>query len=306
MSTHRILPVIPELTTEPPLTPPPPSPVTPPNTQPPPSYSDPELLPFDSELVNDLYDKLRALTIGIKYNASNWVLLANKAIILVSSKELKLVKNMTLAQRVELACLLTIEYLDEETAISDELLDLIRDTLPNILNKWILSFQSNKKNHKKTSSNQRKTQKNVSKKIADVVAEDTITPARIEELLISRIEALVHRGTISNFSSFQSELPSLIIMAITVVDKYGHLSTAEKRELIAQTMAMIISEKVPNWFNLDSTQTHRAELLAASLPTLIETTTTLVNGEIPEKIDFREMMPLASECITSIFKMCRK
>lgn len=261
---------------------------------------------FDAVLVNDLYDKLRALTTGIKYTDTNWVLLANKAITLVTSKELQLVKHMSLADRVELACHLTLLYLDEETNIPDELLDVVQSTLPSVVKNWVESFQSNKKNHKKAVTAQRKTQKQVAKTAADTVAEDTITPARISELLISRIETMVYRGGFTDFDTFQTEIPAIVVMAITVVDKYSHLSMSEKRELIVQTLATVLADKVPKWFRLTDKQSGRAKLLAASLPALVETTTALVNGDVPDKLDLRDVAPLFRDCILGLFKMCGK
>lgn len=265
-----------------------------------------ENVTLDMNIVDEIYDKLKTLTNGMEYDASSWLLLANKALVLVSSKEFKLVNKMKLADRIVLICHLTIMYLDEETNISDDLLDIVADTLPHIINNWIYSYKSNKKTHTKTQKTQRKANQLIAKKPSNIIAEETITPARIEELLITRIEAMTTRGAISNFADFQSKLPEVVVMSIKVVDKYSHLNSSEKRKLIVQTLSYILSEKTPDWFNLTDVQSRRADILAISLPTLVETTTSLVNGDIPEKLDFKELAPLATECIRSLFTICRK
>ena len=331
-SHHRQLPIAPPLpnTDKSVLPPPPPSPVTP--TLPSPSNMDDQgashtnnhdnhdnhvvtnrtvneentPLDMDMDIVDEIYDKLKTLTNGMEYDASSWLLLANKALVLVSSKEFKLVNKMKLADRIVLICHLTIMYLDEETNISDDLLDIVADTLPHIIHNWIYSYKSNKKTHTKTQKTQRKANQLIAKKTSNTIAEETITPARIEELLITRIETLITRGSISNFADFQAKLPEVVVMSITVVDKYSHLNGSEKRKLIVQTLSYILSEKIPDWFNLNDVQSRRADILAISLPTLVETTTSLVNGDMPEKLDFKELAPLATECIRSLFTICRK
>lgn len=261
---------------------------------------------FDDNIVNDLYDKLKALTSGIKYNDTNWVLLASKVFKLVTSKQLKLVKNMDLSDKILLAVQLTILYLDNETNMDDDMISVVQDTVVYLMHKWADSFKSNKNNHSKAIKSQRVTQKKISKNSADIVAEETITPDRIEEILIMRIESIVKRGLLNEFNKFQHEIPELIVMSIKVVDKYSHLSSADKRELIVQTLSTILAEKAPVWFKLDDKDIRKLKLLANSLPILVETTTSLVNGEIPEKLNLQDAAPLLLECVASIFKSCRK
>lgn len=260
--------------------------------------------PVTQDLVNDLYDKLITLTAGTKYNNTNWLLLANKAFTLVTSKNMKTVTQLSVDQRINLVCLITLQYLDENTNMSDELLYVIRGNINTIVQKWVDTFKQNAKSHKKVTKKQVQLQKQVAKNNADTVAENIITPARIEEVLITRIEMLIRKGSLFDFESLQKQLPEIVVMSITIVDKYGHLSNVEKRNLIVQTISFVLSEKVEEWFEISESQKRNLELLSDVLPTLVETTTSLVNGEIPDKLNLHEFIPFGRMCLQQLSKLC--
>lgn len=260
------------------------------------------------QLVNELYDKLKALTMGTLYTGNNWVLLVNKAVTLVTSPELRITRVMPINDRLDLVCKLVLMYLDTETNIDSELLDTIHDTIPFILNQWSQSYGTNKNQHKTVAKKQRANQKYTTRNTASLVAEDTITPAGIEGLLVDRIETMFTRGKLYDFKNFQNALPEIVVMCIKVVDKYNHLSSTEKRNLIVQTLVYVLNTKVSVWFKLSDNESRRVKLLSDSLPMLVETTTSLVNGELPDKLNFKDVLPLGIECLKitgGLFRNCK-
>lgn len=259
------------------------------------------------DLVYDLYDKLKTLTMGTLYIESNWLLLVNKVLTMVTSPDLKETRNMTIDERLDLVYKLVIMYLEMNTSASVNLLNMARDIVPLILSQWAQSYSSNKKDHKMVAKKQRMMQKKLVTKSVAVVAEDTITPSRIEELLIERIEMMFTRGKFPNFKTLQDALPEIIVMCIKVVDKYSHLSVIEKRNLIVQTIIYLLDNKATVWFKLSVEETQRVELFADSLPLLVETTTSLINGELPDNLNLNDIIPLGKACfkyLGGIFKSC--
>lgn len=226
------------------------------------------------------YNRLVELVHGTKYSLTNWSLLIIKALKCVSH-----VKGLTAQEQCDLGLKVIILYLDNNTPIDDAVLLFIksqaRPMIMSVLEKQGFNAKNHKANTKGTGKMQKRIDGNSKKTDIDILA----SPLQIINSVINKIEAAVKSRKL-NFDNFQAELPTLLLTTVAIVDKYKHLTASEKKHILIQAVEEVLGERVPVWFKLGEKETKNVELLAASIPQMIETCIGIANGDPDFRVDF--------------------
>jgi hypothetical protein len=243
---------------------------------------------YDPIVYNQAMDTITALMTGMKFNKSNWMILLNKITIII--RGVKQIKDNSI--RTQLIYDLLMDYLDNYTELSDDIIDFINKNAKYTCEFMLENANVNKKQHKTNNKNIIKQYKLYS---ADTDA--MINTLQITNLLVNKITVMIR--SFKDFTSIQQRAPEIVMMCVKLVGKFKHLTTAERTSLIAQAIEEVLEKEVMPKFTNNSPEQVTMELFILNLPMLISTITGVVNGDI----DFVEDIESAFK---SIYKKVKK
>ena len=246
------------------------------------------------------YTRLVELVNGTEYSLENWTLLIIKALKCVSH-----VKKLTAEEQCDLAVEVIVMYLDNNTSMTDDVLEFVKYQALNMVKSILDNQDVNKQNHKENQKGSNKLQVNIEKNKSKTDIDVLASPLQIVNSVVNKLEAIVKTRKLT-FDMFMSEVPSLVMTVVGLVDKYKHLTSTEKKQLLMQSVQVVLKSKVPVWFNLDDKQVKKLEYLSQGVPLLVEASMGIVNGDLDFHIDFnkpakllnslRKLMPLCKCC----------
>jgi hypothetical protein len=147
------------------------------------------------------------------------------------------------------------------------------------------------------------------KRDTDVV----VSPLQITNILVSRIVTTIKDKQLTA-SNLKTEFPSFILLSITLLDKYKHLTGNEKKNLIIQSLSKVVREHIINGNLVSFSEEEKSslEFLLSELPTLIDTLVGVANGKVDFNFNFDNPESLV-QCLTKGFQvlkplvsMCKK
>ena len=255
-----------------------------------------------SKYLEECYDRLVELVNGTEYDLTNWTLLIVKAL-----KCVAYVKGITPEEQVELGLEIIILYLDNNTEITDEELVFIKQQAEKLVWNILEGQGANKKNHKKNEKGFKKVQKRMDKNSKKMDIDVLASPLQIVNTIINKIETTV-KARKYDADGFITALPGTIMNIVSLIDKYKHLTRVEKKNLIIQAIQKVLKTKAPEWFKIGEKQQKSLDLLASSLPQLVETCVGVANGDIDFKVDFNNPASFMNifKYIMPLFALCRK
>ena len=242
-----------------------------------------------NDLFFKVYQTLESLVQGTEYNESNWILLLTKVMTLVNE-----VNDLTKEDKIVLTAELVFLYLEENSALKPVIYKEIKLTIYGLIETMISKNSTNKKQHK---ANKKGRLNKLMKRDTDVV----VSPLQITNILVSRIVTTIKDKKLK-VSHLKTEFPSFILLSITLLDKYKHLTGNEKKNLIIQALSKVVSEHIINGKLISFTEEEKTSLdfLLSELPVLIDTLVGVANGKVDFKFNFDNPQSLV-ECFTKVF-----
>jgi hypothetical protein len=236
-----------------------------------------EQQPVD-KVSTDLYNNLVALLNGTSFDANNWVILLTKAMALVSP-----VKTLNKSEKIQMCVNLVIRYLDEKTDLSDETLKFIKSSVAQMCIS-LLDGQSSMV-----------SKSGASGKLDTKVDPDMlITPIQIIGSLVNKIQT-----SMVDKKSLALEISAVVLMCISVVDKYRHLTGIEKKDIVIAAITQYTNTSVLPTMQPNSTEFVAVTLLLASLPNIVDTCVAVAKGKPAFKFDFKD--PETRNCLLRVF-----
>jgi hypothetical protein len=248
---------------------------------------------YEQQVYNQSMDTIVTLMSGIKFTKSNWMLLLNKITTIV--KGIKKIKENDV--RIQLIYDLLMNYLDNHTNLSDDTIDFINKNAIYTCQFMLEKAGTNKKEHEK---NTRKVIQQY--KLYEVDTDSLINTLQITNLLVNKITVIIK----SNDINIQGELPEIISMCVKVVDKFKHLTKAEKYSLIAQAIEEVLEKEVMSKLETNSPKYKTLKLLIINLPMMISTVTGIINGDNDFVEDLGPLLKRGWNKIKKVFKCCSK
>jgi hypothetical protein len=250
---------------------------------------------YDSLIYEKAMDTITSLMTGMKFNKSNWMILLNKITNIV--RGVKGIKDNSI--RVQLIYDLLMDYLDNYTDLSDNVIDFINNNA-----KYMCEFMLENENTNKKENNNKKVIKQYKLYSADTDA--MINTLQISNLLVNKITVMIRTDTFKDFKSVQQKAPEVIRMCVKLVDKFKHLTKDEKQSLIAQAIEEVLKKEVLPKLKEDKTAYNTMELFIINLPMLISTITGIINGDIDFVKDIKPLLKRGWRKFKKIFTCCRK
>lgn len=250
---------------------------------------------YDQEVYNQAMDTVVTLMSGMKFTKSNWMILLNKITAIV--KGVKSIDNRT---RVQLIYDLLMNYLDHHTSLSDDIIDFINKNAKYTCEFMLEQAGVNKREHQQ---NNRGLIQQYQLYAADTDA--MINTLQITNLLVNKVTVLIKDGTMKDINMLQRKVPDIVMTCVKVVDKFKHLTTAEKSSLIAQAIEEVLENEVLSKLDEDDQTAKTAlELLILNLPMMITTVTGVVNGDIDFVEDIGSAIKRGWNRIKKSFSCC--
>ena len=254
-----------------------------------------------TELFFKVYRTLESLVQGTEYDESNWILLLTKVMTLVNE-----VKDLTKEDKVMLTAELVFYYLEENSTLKPVMYQEIKITIFGLIETILTKNSSNKKQHK---SNKKGRLNKLMKRDTDVV----VSPLQITNILVSRIVTTIKDKNF-NISKLKTEFPSFILLSITLLDKYKHLTGNEKKNLIIQALSKVVKDNIINGKLISFSTEERTslEFLLSELPTLIDTLVGVANGKVDFKFNFDNPESIVRclikgfNIVKPLFLLCKK
>lgn len=242
-------------------------------------------------LFYEVYRTLETLVQGTEYNEGNWILLLTKTMTLVNE-----LQQLSKTDRIILTSELVFHYLEENSTLQPSVFQEIKLSIFSLIETFLLERGSNKKQHTK---NKKGKVSHLMKKDTDVV----VSPLQITNILVKRIVTTIKEKNITA-GSLKNEFPSLILLSITLLDKYRHLTGNEKKNLIIQAFSNVINQHIIEGKLIDFTEEEKSSLnfLLAELPVLIDTLVGVVNGKGDFNFNFDNPESIL-HCITKVFTL---
>lgn len=253
------------------------------------------------ELFFKVYRTLESLVQGTEYDESNWILLLTKVMTLVNE-----VKDLTKEDKVMLTAELVFHYLEENSTLKPVMYQEIKITIFGLIETMLAKNSSNKKQHK---TNKKGRLNKLMKRDTDVV----VSPLQITNILVSRIVTTIKDKQLTA-SNLKTEFPSFILLSITLLDKYKHLTGNEKKNLIIQALSKVVREHIinGNLISLSEEEKTSLEFLLSELPTLIDTLVGVANGKVDFKFNFDNPESIVRclikefNIVKPLFLLCKK
>tara|TARA_B100000242_G_C42968068_1_gene449115 strand:+ start:51 stop:932 length:882 start_codon:yes stop_codon:yes gene_type:complete len=242
-------------------------------------------------LFYEVYRTLETLVQGTEYNEGNWILLLTKTMTLVNE-----LKQISRDDRITLTSELVFHYLEENSTLQPLVFQEIKLSIFSLIESFLLGRGSNKKQHIK---NKKTKVSHLMKKDTDVV----VSPLQITNILVRRIVTTIKEKNITA-SSLKHELPSIILLSITLLDKYRHLTGNEKKNLIIQALSNVVNQHIIEGKLIDFTEDEKSSLnfLLAELPVLIDTLVGVANGKTDFNFNFDNPESIL-QCITKVYTL---
>ena len=242
-----------------------------------------------TELFFTVYRTLESLVQGTEYNESNWILLLTKVMTLVNE-----VKDLTKEDKITFSAELVFHYLEANSTLTSAMFQEIKITIFGLIDTMLTKNNSNKKQH---IANKKKKLNKLMKRDTDVV----VSPLQITNILVSRIVTIIKDKKLS-VSNLKIEFPSFILLSITLLDKYKHLTGNEKKNLIIQSLSKVVKDYIIDGDLVSFSEEEKTslEFLLSELPVLIDTLVGVVNGKDDFKFNFDNSQSII-ECFTKTF-----
>jgi hypothetical protein len=251
---------------------------------------------YDQQVYAQAMDTITTLMSGMKFTKSNWMLLLNKITTVV--KGVKRIDNDT---RVQLIYDLLMDYLDNHTDLSDDVIDFINKNATYTCQFMLEKTGVNKKEHK---ANTKKVIKQY--KLYAIDTDAMINTLQITNLLVNKITVMIRAGDFDDINNLQRVMPEIVMMCVKVVDKFKHLTSSEKSSLIAQAIEEVIENEVMNKLEPESSKYKTLELLIINLPMMITTVTGVINGDIDFVKDVGSVLKRGFRKVKKLFICCCK
>ena len=225
-----------------------------------------DTLPYSIDIYDTVKDTLISLLSGMKFTKSNWMILLNKIMSIVSG--VKKVDNKT-----QLVYDLLMDYLDNYTDLDDETIDFINANATFTCNYMLDNAGKNKKEHNLNSKSRIKQYK-LYKKDTD----NMINTLQISNLLINKIKIYIRNNKIT-ITTLQQNAPEIISLCSSFIDKFKHLTQQEKCSLISQAIEDVLESEIMPTIDTEAGK-KTLELVILNLPMLITTVVGVINGDI--------------------------
>ena len=251
-----------------------------------------EVLSFQkNRIFYNVYRTLESLIQGTEYNEANWILLLTKTMTLVNE-----IKGLSRDERIKLTAELVFYYLEENTMLQPMVFQEIKLSVFSLIETFLSVKGTNKKQHIKKSKSQ---VKNLMKKDTDIV----VSPLQITNTLVKRIVNTI-KGKDINTNTLRQEFPSLILLSISLLDKYSHLTGNEKKNLIIQALSDVINIYIieGELISFNEEEKIGLNLLLSELSVLIDTLVGIANGKKYFKFNFDNPESIL-QCITKVFTL---
>jgi hypothetical protein len=250
-----------------------------------------ELVKYNPELkeyMESTFNTLTSLVNGINVGPDNWVLLLTKAMYVVS-----LIKSLDADKKIRLSVELVIRYLDDYTELEDSVLVGIKSSVHAMCiailnNTGVLGSKV--------------TIPAVIRGDPDVLANQL----QITDLVIKKLINMVKsRGL--DIQGIKALFPELVILCITIVEKYPHFTGLEKKNLVIQIIQKFLNDYIPLAMTISNDEKAGIEVLSQSLPFLVDTLVNVGRGKVDYKFNFStpetlSKMQLLSICLLSCIK----
>ncbi len=244
-------------------------------------------VPSDNNKVDtvshEVYNNLITLLNGTSFDANNWVILLTKSMTLVSQ-----VKGLNKAEKVTMCVNLVIRYLDEKTDLSDDTLKFIKSSVEQMCIN-LLDGQSSIKSGGSSG-----------KLDIKIDPDMLITPIQIIGSLVNKIQSTTDKKRLA------VEISAVVLMCISVVDKYRHLTGIEKKDIVIAAITQYINQSVLPGMDTNSAEYSVINMLLAGLPNIIDTCVAVAKGKPAFKFDFKD--PETRNCIlrflTAVLSSC--
>ena len=233
------------------------------------------VLPYNIDIYDRCMDTVVSLMSGMKFNKANWMLLLNKIMNIVSG-----VKKLDKTVKTQLIYDILMDYLDNYTDLDDLTIDFINVNAKFTCEFMLENVGSNKGSHKQNGKGGIRQYK-----LYKADTDAMINTLQITNLLVNKITVMLKNREFKspdgefNFALLQQKIPSIIAMIVPIVDKFKHLTRAEKTAVITQAITDVINNQVIPKIKTEGGKT-TMELMLINLPMLIETLTGVVNGDI--------------------------
>ena len=220
--------------------------------------------PFTSTITNthafhEAFDILTSIVSGTNTNADNWILILTRAMTITNN-----ITGLTRDQKIDFAVELVVRYLDDYTTLDDIILlnvkASIKSTCVSMLNNTGVIHTTHTTHTSSTDPDM------------------LVTPLQITELLTTKIVNLITSRKM-NITDFKIAFPEIIILAIVTVEKYKHLTSMEKKNLVLATIKKLITDYLPKQFSLNNDELTGLLLLVDSMPLIIDTMVGVVKGK---------------------------
>lgn len=227
------------------------------------------------------YNSLTTLVNGLVIGPDNWVLLLNKALVVVST-----IKELDYDARLDICIGIVSRYLKDHTTLDTVTLKLIDFSIMSMC----LTILGNTGIIKPPEK----------KKVTARLGEDTdllASPLQIIDITLKKvINTVKTRGL--TFNQFIKTVPELAILVITTLDKYKHLTGLEKKTLAVQVFGRLFKEVI---INIPGANQALLDTLTASIPFVIDTLNNVTKGKPGYVFDLKD--PVAT--ISSSIKLLR-
>lgn len=248
--------------------------------------SEQNIIRYDLEVYNNVYEIVKSLLSGIYIADSNWFIILHKVLKVIND-----IKTLNDEEKIFLSKDIILNYLDENTNISDNTFKYIEHNLLFLINFLNRNANINKLNHKKNNSRHNLIYDYNNKKIVNTIY--IINSITNNMLLIIKDKKLT-------ISDLETELPEIILESLILIDKYKNLTSKEKVQIINQCMINVLNnDYITN--NISETEAELLDLLAFNLPILTETILDTINGDI----DFAKSFNTFFTKIKTFFQKCK-
>ncbi len=265
------------------------------------SAAQPQLPVYRSKLYSDdpifmgIYITYTSLLIGTNINADNWILLLTKAMSLVTGSSNT--SGIDKQQKINLCVNMVLQYLDDYTDLADDVIFSIKTSVETTC----ISILNN-------TGTLQKTNKVASKSVTTQLnaMQDTdllITPMQAITQLISKLETVINMRNM-NASELKREIPELIIIGISTVNKYSHMTNLEKKNIIIEVFKNLVDRYIKNQEHIHGvgylTKNEQAglSLIINSMPFMIDTLVAVAKGKADYKFEFSDITENASNIKT--------
>ena len=239
------------------------------------------------QYIEKLYQQLKNMNRGLKVNKNNINMVIVRGVEIVNTW-----KQIDLAERddVVIQALLTLVRNFE---LPDAELEYLEVTIRTTIN-MIFKSLSGEVVKKKTRSDRKKQKQTVKKLRQD--NDDRVSTGQILENIIDKLDSIIRKEKYQPMD-LVTNLAVIVGMVINFVEKYNYLSGMEKKEIVVQSIQVVVTEKLPELVHIDVKTQKIINVAMDGLPQTVDLLVAVSNGKFEIKMEdigrcFTRLLPL--------------